>query len=100
MQACRHLVPSWTTRGTRDVPPAGTMVGLGRSHMGAEAGGRGDPGHLQVQYIWGQSDEAFNCAGSGVLVAIYHNPAQMLKIGQMNHALKVLVSADYKGSLG
>lgn len=68
--------------------------------MGAEAGGQGDPGHLQVQYIWGQLDEAFNCAGPGVLAAICHNPAQMLKIGQMNHALKVPVSADYKGSLG
>lgn len=68
--------------------------------MGAEAGGWGHPGHFQIQCIWGQLDDAFNCAGSGVLVEIYHNPAQMLKIGQMNHALKVLVSADYKGSLG
>lgn len=68
--------------------------------MGAEAGGLEDPGHLQVQCIWGQLDEAFNCAGSGVLVAIHHNPAQMLKIGRMNHALKAPVSADYKGSLG
>lgn len=42
--------------------------------MGAEAGGLGDPGHLQVQCIWGQLEEAFNCAGSGVLVAIHHKP--------------------------
>lgn len=81
-------------------PPSGDNGGSGEEPHGAEARGWGDPGHLQVQYIWGQLDEAFNCAGSGVLVAIYHNPAQMLKIGQMNHALKVPVSADYKGSLG
>lgn len=68
-------------------------------HSGSgEAGGQG--GHLQAEYIWGQLVEALDCAGSGVLVVIYPNPTQMLKIGQMNHALKVSVSADYKGSPG
>jgi len=97
LQASR---PSGTTQGSRDIPPVGMMVGLGKSTVGAEGGGLGDPGHIQTQCAWGQLDEAFNCAGSGVLVAIHHNPAQMLKIGQMNHVLKVPVSADYKGSLG
>lgn len=48
----------------------------------------------------GQLHETFNCTGSGVLSVIHHIPAQRLKIGQMNHTLKVPISADYKGSLG
>lgn len=50
--------------------------------------------------IWGQLVEALDCADPVVLVVIYPNPSQMWKIGQMNHALKVSVSADYKGSPG
>lgn len=57
-------------------------------------------GHLHAQYIWGQFVEALSGADSVVLVVIYPNPSQMWKIGQMNHALKVFVSADYKGSPG
>lgn len=98
MRARRHLVPSQTTRGTRGVPPGRTMVGLRRSHREQKLEGWGTQD--SSKYIWGQLDKALNYAGSGVLVAIHHSPAQMLKIGQMNHALKVPVSADYKGSLG
>lgn len=62
-----------------------------------EAGAQG--GHLQAQSIRGQLVEALDCVlcSPGV---IYPNSTQMLKIGQMNHALKVSVSADYKGSPG
>lgn len=63
-----------------------------------EAGGQG--GHLPAQNIWVQLVEALDCADPVVLAVIYPNPTQMLKIGQMNHALKVSVPADYKGSPG
>lgn len=81
-------------------PRHGEDGGSGKEPHGSRTWRMGGPRTSPSTVYWGQLAEAFNCAGSGVLVAIYHNPAQMLKIGQMNHALKVPVSADYKGSLG
>lgn len=85
LQACRHLLPS---QGTRDVP----TVGLGRNHMGSWWTRGTSPSTFGDSWLRPSTVQT--------LVVIYPNPTQMWKIGQMNHALKVSVCADYKGSPG
>lgn len=78
-------------------PWAGTMGEAG--HRKAEAGWRGTH-DTSNHCISGMFEQGLQLCSLWSLSVIPHIPTQMLKIGQMNHALKVPVSADYKGSLG